>query len=161
MNKQKLRLTLIFFIGINTSIFAQNAVPASGGNAGGGGGKVSYTVGQLAYTSQNDSGGSVNQGVQQAYEISAVSAIENAPGIELTSLIYPNPTSDQLVLRISKDLSGSLNYRLFDINGKLLDQQAITNQETIIPMQTYARAVYFLDVIMENQKLSSFKIIKN
>jgi hypothetical protein len=160
MNRKKLKLALLFAIGINAGIYAQNAVPASGGNAGGGGGKVSYTVGQVAYTSQEGSGGSVNQGVQQAYEISAVSAVENNGAIELSFLVFPNPTTDQLVLRIGEELQASMVYRLYDVNGKLLDQQPITNKETMIPMQSYSRAIYFLDVIRGNKKMSSFKIIK-
>ena len=152
-------MALVFATGIYAGADAQNAVPASGGNAEGGG-KISYTVGQVAYTSQNGSGGSINQGVQQAYEISAVSSVENQPGIELTTVVYPNPTTDQLVLKINGELTGALVYRLYDINGKLLDQRSITERETIIPMQTYSRAIYFLDVVKGNKKMSSFKIIK-
>jgi hypothetical protein len=48
---------------------AQTATVSAGGNAIGTGGSVSYSVGQIAYTNNSNSNGSVAQGVQYPYEI--------------------------------------------------------------------------------------------
>lgn len=44
--------------------YAQEVVPASGGNAAGGGGMANYSVGQVFYTNLTGAGGSTNQGIQ-------------------------------------------------------------------------------------------------
>ena len=61
-----------FFIAIITIVsfnqsFGQESVNSSGGTATGATGSVSYSVGQVFYTAQSSLGGSVSQGVQQAY----------------------------------------------------------------------------------------------
>ena len=43
--------------------YAQQAVPASGGNATGSGGTASYTVGQVGYVTASGAGGTSQQGV--------------------------------------------------------------------------------------------------
>ena len=45
---------------------AQDAIPATGGDATGSGGSASYTVGQIGYTTNTGTNGSVAEGVQQA-----------------------------------------------------------------------------------------------
>jgi hypothetical protein len=56
-----------------STIHAQEAIPAGGGNASGSGGSASYSVGQVVYTTNTGTNGSAAQGVQQPYEISVVS----------------------------------------------------------------------------------------
>jgi hypothetical protein len=70
-------------------VHAQSTIPATGGNAAGNGGSVSYTVGQIVYTTVSGTNGSVAQGVQQPYEISVVTGIENKE-INLSCSIYSN-----------------------------------------------------------------------
>ena len=65
---------------------AQESVNSTGGNATGSGGTVSYTIGQVGYTTNTGSNGSVAQGVQQAYEILTVGINENEPKISFTSI---------------------------------------------------------------------------
>ena len=48
---------------------AQEAVATAGGDASGTNGNVSYTVGQVVYTTNTGTTGSVAQGVQQPFEI--------------------------------------------------------------------------------------------
>jgi len=50
-------------------MYSQETIPASGGEATGSGGTVSYTVGQLVYNTYADATGSVAQGIQQPYEL--------------------------------------------------------------------------------------------
>jgi hypothetical protein len=62
---KKISVALIAFciFRFGPAIRAQNAIPASGGNATGSGGSVSYTFGQVVYTTKSGTGGSVAQGV--------------------------------------------------------------------------------------------------
>jgi hypothetical protein len=62
----KTKITLLFFLFAVCTIRAQDALVASGGNASGTGGSVSYSIGQLFYTGNSSASGSVAAGVQQA-----------------------------------------------------------------------------------------------
>jgi hypothetical protein len=143
------------------SIFGQESIPATGGNATGSGGTVSYTIGQVVYTTNTGSEGSALQGVQQPYEISIETAIEQAKDIILVLTTYPNPTTDNLTLKIENYDSQNLSYYLFDVNGKLLENKKVTENETTISMTNLSSAIYFLKVIDNQEEIKIFKIIKN
>lgn len=145
-----------------TAVHAQEAVSTSGNTAAGSGGSASYTIGQVSYTSNIGSRGSISQGVQQAFEISIVSGIEEGNNISLTIHAYPNPTTNNLILK-TDDLKMK-HYRavLLDINGNMLSEHSITSSETIIPMEQFATQTYFLKVIESpSREVKTFKVIKN
>lgn len=87
-----------------TELRAQDAVPMSGGNASGSGGSACYSVGLVVYTTNTGTNGSVAQGVQQPFEISVVSGIEDAKEITLQYSVYPNPATNYLILKIEGKL---------------------------------------------------------
>ncbi|MGB4260925.1 MAG: T9SS type A sorting domain-containing protein, partial [Candidatus Cloacimonas acidaminovorans] len=147
-----------------TGLQAQTSVNATGGNASGSGGSASYSLGQVVYTTNIGANGSVAQGVQQPFEISVVTAIEEAKGINLSVTAYPNPTTDFLQLKVdaSTTLSiQSMSYQLYDMNGKLLQSEKITGNQTSIVMSNLVPANYFVKVIQANKEVKTFKIIKN
>lgn len=162
------RLKLSMFISLLaglSGLMAQNSVNATGGDASGSGGSASYSVGQVFYTTHTGPGGSALQGVQQPYEISVVTGLEEARGINLTVTAYPNPTTDYLTLSIdnsvktNQDLS-PLSFQLYDMQGKLLQNQKITGNKTSIVMINHVPATYFIKVVQGNKELKTFKIIK-
>ena len=140
-------------------IYAQENIPASGGNATGSGGSSSYSVGQLVYTTSTGSGGTIAQGVQQSFELITLSNPELTT-VNLRAVTYPNPTSDYIILNISDSSLSNLSYNLYDVAGKLISNGAITNSETQIKMQHLNSAIYFLKVNQNSAELKSFKIIK-
>ncbi len=167
-NIKKQVLSVIFLLAIGlTSINAQEALIASGGNASGSGGTASYSIGQVVYTNNTGAGGLVSQGVQQPYEIFIVSGVEEQ-GINLSYIVYPNPTTENVVLSIDASSSvetqsfASLQYILSDINGKRISQQSITGNRTIIPIEQFPVGTYFVTIIEKTQptQLKTFKIIK-
>jgi hypothetical protein len=145
------------FIGLQ----AQEAIPASGGSAIGDGGTVSYSVGQVFYTTISGASGSVAQGVQQPFEISVVTAIEEAIGINLSVSAYPNPAKDYLQLKVENYESESLFYQLYDLNGKLLIHKKVEDSNTSIPMNGFSFGTYFLKITDNKKEVKTFKIIKN
>jgi len=138
---------------------------ASGGNAIGAGGNVSYSVGQVVYTTYGSIGVSsyVAQGVQQPFEISVDTAlgINDAISIELLMSVYPNPTEANLTLKTEYFKAKGLNYQLFDAAGRLIANQIITDEITVISTNNLVPAAYFLRVSDEKMELKNFKIIKN
>ena len=152
---------LLLFVPGLTVVQAQTSIPASGGNASGGGGTVSYTVGQIVYTKNNGSNGSSIQGVQQPYEISVVTGIEAAKDISLEIMVYPNPATDFVKLKIKNYEVLNLRYQLYDINARLLQDSKVEVNETNIVMSNYVSTTYFLKVTDNNKVIKTFKIIKN
>jgi len=161
MRHKKLKLTAILFIVLGlTELQAQEAKITAGGNASGIGGTISYSVGQLVYTTLIGTNGSVQQGVQQAYEIATLNIFEETTGIILKSSVYPNPANDYLILKVENYDKEKLTFQLFDINGKLLDSKILIESETRIDMNNYASSIYFLKITDSQKELKTFKIIK-
>jgi hypothetical protein len=139
---------------------AQQTTSTAGGEVTGAGGTVSYTVGQVSYTNNTESKGTVSQGVQQPYEIFVISSIEDRNGINLELSVYPNPAGTYLKLVSVNCTTRNLTYRLYDANGKLLENKKLDDVETIIQIGKFAPSIYFLKVADNNKEVKTFKIIK-
>lgn len=155
---------IIFIVSLSllfgTEILAQESVNATGSNASGNGGSVSYSVGQVAYQTHTGTNGSVSEGVQQPYEISVLTGIEEAKGINLSVTAYPNPTTYYLTLEVKAFELSNLHFQLYDMNGKLLQSEKITSNQTSIVMSNLVPASYFVKVSQGNKEVKTFKIIK-
>ena len=139
---------------------AQESQLSTGGDASGTGGSVAYSVGQVVYTTNTSTTGSVAQGVQHAYEILSFGSDEFAFSINLNA--FPNPTTDYLTLEIIEFDKEAFVYQLTDMRGKHLAMASITAQQTKLDMTNYPPAIYFLTVINQNnQVVHSFKILKD
>jgi len=139
---------------------AQESTNSSGGNAIGSGGTVAYSLGQVVYTSNTGSNGTVDQGVQHAFEIFIVGTHETTLNISL--IAFPNPTSENLTLQISEFNKEKLVYQIYDFQGKLLNSGQVIAKQTVINTSSLPAATYFINVInQENTKVQSFQIIKN
>lgn len=141
-------------------LVAQTAIPAAGGTAAGTGGSVTYSLGQLVFNQINGSTAFIIQGVQQPYEISVITAVENTEDISLDCSVFPNPTSGIIRLVIKSFENDNMRFRLFNINGLLLQDRQIQERETLIPMENLSSSVYFLKIIKNRKEVKVFKIIK-
>lgn len=160
MRYKEIVIGAVFLLICLGGLHAQQAVTVSGGDASGSGGSSSYSVGQVAYTTNTGSNGSVAQGVQQPYEISTTTGIEVAD-INLSLSAYPNPTIHSLTLDIGNYQDEELSYQVYSMKGELLEGKAVQEKTTIIGMENLPRAIYFLKVSGDNQIIKTFKIIKN
>lgn len=162
MRRKNLKLSALFLLGVGlTGLHAQESISATGGNASGSGGSVSYSIGQVVYTINTGTNGSVAQGVQQPYEISVSTGLDEANGINLTVSAYPNPTADFLILKVENYDNTNLRYQLFDMNGNLLETKKLQGNQASIVMNNLAPATYFLKITQGSQEVKTFKIIKN
>ncbi|HKM94509.1 MAG TPA: T9SS type A sorting domain-containing protein [Prolixibacteraceae bacterium] len=173
-NNEKSRKWKVISVGVATlfafsfsisTVQAQESVNATGGNATGSGGSASYSVGQIVYQTHTGSTGSLAQGVQQPFEISVVTAIEETKGINLSVMVYPNPTTDYLTLEVKEFDFSNLSFQLYDMSGKLLQNGRITDNRTSIVMSNLMSATYFVKVVRSQgtasqQEVKTFKIIK-
>ena len=158
---RKICAIILLFVLLGTAVFAQNAVTASGGNANGGSGSVSYTVGQTFYSANEGTSGQVSEGVQQAYEIYDVTEVQSAISSMISLSVFPNPASDFLTLRIDGEYISGLDCAMYDISGKEIMQMRIASSETSIDMQSLQSATYFVRVTKGKNEVKTFKVVKN
>lgn len=157
MKTHQINLFFLLILLSFSTTYSQKSIVATGGKATGTGGTASFSVGQISYKSPN--GNIVSDGVQQPYEIVTLGK-SNFENILLKMNVFPNPTTDELRLKIGHNRE-ILSYQLFDINGKSLsDTQKIADQETIINFKNFDKGIYFLKITSNNQTLKTFKIIK-
>ena len=152
---------LITFLSILTGIvsYGQTSVVASGGSVSNNSGSISYSIGQVANQSTSNTSGSVSQGVQHAFEISTLSLEENKFNFTLNA--FPNPTTENLNLRVGNYKQEKLAYKLIDLEGKVISEASMLSEETTIDMKQLPVATYFVEVHNEGKKVHVFKIIKN
>jgi hypothetical protein len=136
-------------------------VVTNGGDAKNSNGSISYSIGQSVIGSTNqNSAGSIQIGIQQAINISVILGIENKE-IELVYSIYPNPTSSFLTLKYTGIYSDGIKYQLIDLQGKILKEGSILNLENKIELDNFNPSTYILNVFESTKLIKSFKIIKN
>lgn len=158
LSMYKLAFLLCLFLQI-TSTFAQSATVSAGGDIKTSNGSMSFSYGQVNYINAT-SGGSLNQGVQQPYEIYILTDTDGTNSIKLFLNVYPNPTTDVLFLDINDYPIENIKYQLFDIEGKIILDNKILSKQTTIQTGNLASATYLLVVTDGNKEIKTFKIIK-
>jgi hypothetical protein len=153
-------INLVFLICICSSVSAQNNTVSGGGAASGSGGSVSYTIGQVFYAALQGTNGSLIQGVQQPFEISIVTSTEDI-SMDLKAQVYPNPSSDHLILSINSLELKNLQYMLYDLQGHLISSNRIRQNTSIIPVSQLSNGTYFLRILSNKKQIRTFQIIKN
>lgn len=152
-------MLLIFFLLGLVRLQAQQNFVAAGGEANSTSGTISYSIGQIVYTTQTGNNGySLAQGVEQSAPISVVSGLQDK-NITLSIAAYPNPTVDYLTLQINKTKE-NLSFQLYDLQGKTIESKQINKQYSTIRMVDLPASIYFLKVIQGNKQVKIFKIIK-
>lgn len=158
-----MKIFLLFFFCCNVffcSVKAQESLNTAGGNVSGSAGNIGYTIGQLAFMGMESGDGSSTEGIQQSFEISTA-GMNKMSGIDFVIKVYPNPTSNFIVLSLSKLSSGDLNYSLYDLLGKELSNKIIHEELSTISMSGLASGTYILVVKKKNLTIQTFKITKN
>ena len=157
MKHKKANISVALLL-LGLGLHSQETVLSSGGEATGTGGTASYSLGQVVYTTYTGTNvKSIAQGVQQPFEISTTISInENYNKLKLS--VYPNPTTNYLTLE-AKDNS-NLSYQLYDLQGKIIERKTVNNKSTKISLEGKPTAIYFLNIVKNNQVIKTFKIIK-
>ncbi|NRA12669.1 MAG: T9SS type A sorting domain-containing protein [Crocinitomicaceae bacterium] len=161
MERKKTILLGIFLFGCGLSSLHAQETTLSGGGDATGIGSLSYSIGQVFYVTNSGIDGTVAQGVQQAYEISSIVGIDEFDAISLGLEVYPNPTANYLTLDVKDFSFGALDYVLYDLSGRVLANEELSQKKTIIEMRDFPPSTYFLKVSDGTSIMKTFKIIKN
>jgi hypothetical protein len=157
-----MKTTVIFsglLLGAVFSSSAQDALSSVGGDGTGSGGSEAFAVGLVVFTEITGAGGSASQGIEHAYEIFPVSVQEAEYDFMLS--VFPNPTTDQLLMQVLQVGEINLQYELSDAQGKRLLDGTTSTSQTVFNTSALATGVYFLNIYQNNQSIRLFKIIKN
>ncbi|MCU7614440.1 T9SS type A sorting domain-containing protein [Chryseobacterium sp. GMJ5] len=140
-----------------SEVDAQKALLATGSNATGGNGSVSYSVGQIDFTTKENQ---VMEGVQQAYEITTLSTTETAGSDRKDILLYPNPFKDFLFVDFTTNDYRNSEFQLFDSSGKLLKEDKIKESKSEFNFSELPSAMYIIRINQNGKNIKTFKIIK-
>ncbi|NML69845.1 T9SS type A sorting domain-containing protein [Chryseobacterium sp. RP-3-3] len=149
---------LILFTFSVSILNAQSTVLATGTNASGSNGSVSYSVGQTTYLYKGASS-QILEGVQQAYEITTLSASETVSKQE-GILLYPNPVRDYLYIDFTSAPYKGSECQLFDAQGKLIKKGVISQSKSELDLSSLPSAAYILRINQNGENLKTFKVIK-
>ncbi len=153
------RLALLFLLLSSGTLRAQQVVLPAGGEATGSGGTVSWSVGQVAYTTNGSSGGTLTQGVQQPYEVIATSLVQHPDG-GLMATAFPNPTSSLITVHVNGQVEKG-RYSLVDGLGQVVLAKKLTGSETFIEMDGLANGAYTLQLTADDKPIGTFRILKH
>lgn len=151
---------LISVLAVCFSMYAQNAVTSSGGEAVGNAGSVSYSIGQPFVSYNEGTSGQTNEGVHQPYEIYDVTESPDVISDLISLSAFPNPTSDYLTLRIDGDLIEGFTGSMYDVSGREIMRRQITSTETTFDVSHLPPATYFLRVTNGKDEVKTFKVVK-
>lgn len=74
--------------------------------------------------------------------------------------VWPNPTKNIVHLKINESIQNGWSYQLYDLSGKLVLKNTITQNTTEINLINLSAATYILQILNDSKKIQSFKIIK-
>lgn len=154
-----LKVIIFTFLLLPLIGFSQETVVTAGGDVESSDGFISYSIGQVFYVTIEDESYSVAQGIQHAYDVEVLSSVE--VNIEIDLVVYPNPTTDVLNLKIESPNDQSISYQLVDLQGKLILNDVVTEETTQLNMTTLETSSYILNVIQKGQLIKSFRIVKH
>jgi hypothetical protein len=73
-------------------------------------------------------------------------------------IIYPNPTSDVVTIRQSKN--ESIQITIWSIDGRLLKEETSNENEVKISLSNWAKATYILQIKTPNAVVNYYKLVK-
>lgn len=137
---------------------AQHGTMATGGDAANASGSVSYSIGQIAYSSLSSAQGTVNEGVQQPYEWLVMSAPDEEA--DLSATLLPNPTNAGVTIQLDAPLTEPLNYTLLDAAGRTVRSAQVTSAQFVVPMEDLRSATYTIVLATKQNAVATFRVIK-
>ena len=154
---------LILFIAFSTHVTAQDldhyVIGSDGGHSRNNQFSLDYTIGEVVTEFGEDTLNNVHltQGFQQTM-LAIVSVEEHVLDIEID--VYPNPAVDYLNVSIPT-LQEDMQFALFDMQGKLIEQQKINSQAFTIGFSNMSTGNYLLVFSNKDQRIKTLQVQKS
>ena len=150
--------SLILFLFLSTTFYAQQAIVSSGSTISNGA-SISFSIGQISVNQISNSVSSFGLGVQQPFEIMSLSLDDFQNTVNYTA--YPNPTRGLFNLELKENTTFPYQLKLYDVRGRLVLHQLINKNNTPINISSQSNGVYLLQLVQSGKQAYSFKIVKN
>lgn len=153
----KIKFTILLLLLCTLTVSSQEVIASQGNSYSNSSVSIDFTIGEVVIASLSNTGNTLTQGFHQTNL--TVLAIDDFD-INYQARVFPNPTQDLLQVEIQN--FEDLNYKMYDIQGRQLSQQKIYSINTSINTTPYAKGLYLLVILNENnQLLKTYRIIKN
>jgi hypothetical protein len=150
----------LFFLGtfcVDHAV-AQESLGAGGASNTSASGSVSFSLGQVAYTTSANASGSAARGVQQTYPELEIRVPEQAESLAFS--LYPNPNRGSAFLQLPE--AGNAVYQLYihDLGGRLIAVQTLPSGLSQLDLSTFASGAYTAQLYNNNAYQAHFIILK-
>jgi len=153
----KIKFTILLLILCTLTVSSQEVIASQGNSYNNASVSIDFTIGEVVIATLGNTGNTLTQGFHQTNL--TVLAIEDFD-INYQARVFPNPTQDLLQVEI-QNFEG-LNFKMYDIQGRQLSNEKLNRINTTINTTPYAKGLYLLVILNENnQLLKTYRIIKN
>lgn len=135
------------------------SINVTGGDISSEEGSVSFSIGQVYYSSHNGKKNYVTEGIQQPLIIS-IPPIDKKEEDSFKVVAYPNPVTNYLIIEASSYTNRSLSYHLMDLNGRLLKEARIGKSGAQVDVSKLSVAMYLLRISDNCKFIKTIKILK-
>ena len=73
--------------------------------------------------------------------------------------IFPNPNSGTFSVKMDKAIAKNAQLAIYDVEGKVVHQQQLTNQQTDITTQNLASGVYIINIQLSENEMVKHKLV--
>ena len=152
-------LFTVFSIGATAQDLDHYVIGSDGGHSRNNQFSLDYTIGEVVteFGQDTSKGVHLTQGFQQTM-LAIVSVEEYVQDIEID--VYPNPAVDYLNVSIPV-LQEDMQFALFDMQGKLIDQQKINSQAFTIGFSNQSTGNYLLVFSTKDQRIKTLQVQKS
>lgn len=151
-------LTLISFVSLSAQSVEKSVTSAIGNFYSGQNFSVSYNAGELVIGSQASEDGSIQLGSGYYPSLNLITLDVNIPELKFGYNLYPNPVRDALY--IEHPTLSEFIVSIHDINGRLVYEQ-LSQVKKPISTSNLSLGTYIVSVkTTDNQRINSYKIIK-
>jgi len=137
---------------------AQQVVASTGHTGAMTGYTVSWTLGEPVIETFSDAGYMVTQGQHQTRLVVTAADDISFPGINL--MVFPNPATQKIFLKVKSENHHDLNYRINDIQGHELLRGDVVDTTCEISLAAIAPGIYLLTVSQKELIVQTFRVIK-
>jgi Secretion system C-terminal sorting domain len=141
---------------INAQTIEREVVSANGEFYSNSAGQISTTLGEPIIATTNNGANTLTQGFQQTKI--TVTSVEDFK-LDFVMNVYPNPVSSFVTIKMDA-LKENIHLSIYTIEGKELLNNQLTELETKLNIESFAKGNYFLNITENNNIIKTYKIIK-
>jgi hypothetical protein len=150
------QILLLFLACQSGTSSGQQLISSSGNSHESSGYSISWSLGELVIDTWSTQNITVTNGFHQPV-LTVTNVFKEAPP-DLIINLYPNPTSDLLIVESNSE--GRFDYYLFNFDGKLLASDLFELERKQINFQHYTPGIYLLRILSDNELVGVYQIIK-